>query len=98
MDIKEKILGLLREKNTPPLPPEKLMEVLDISDDDKKVFLNILEDMVEEGKIVKTRKKKYALPEVLGLLLGRIQGNPRGFAFFIPMTRMKEMCLYQRKT
>lgn len=84
MDIKEKILGLLREKNTPPLPPEKLMEVLDISDDDKKVFLNILEDMVEEGKIVKTRKKKYALPEVLGLLLGRIQGNPRGFAFFIP--------------
>ena len=84
MDIKDKILEILREKNTPPLFPDKLMEILEISDQDRYIFLNILDDMVEDGKLVMTRKKKYALPETLGFLVGRIQGNPKGFAFFIP--------------
>ena len=66
MDIKEKILEILREKNTPPLFPDKLMEILEISDQDRYIFLDILDDMVEDGKLVMTRKKKYALPETLG--------------------------------
>lgn len=84
MDIKEKILEILREKNTPPLFPDRLMEILEISEQDRYIFLDILDDMVEEGKLVMTRKKKYALPETLGFLVGRLQGNPKGFAFFIP--------------
>jgi len=84
LDIKEKILEILREKNTPPLFPDRLMEILEISKQDRYIFLDILDDMVEEGKLVMTRKKKYALPETLGFLVGRLQGNPKGFAFFIP--------------
>ena len=84
MDIKVKILEILREKNTPPLFPDRLMEILEISKQDRYIFLDILDDMVEEGKLVMTRKKKYALPETLGFLVGRLQGNPKGFAFFIP--------------
>ena len=84
MDIKEKILEILREKNTPPLFPDKLMEILEISEQDRYIFLDILDDMVEDGKLVMTRKKKYALPETLGFLVGRLQGNQKGFAFFIP--------------
>jgi len=84
LDIKEKILEILREKNTPPLFPDKLMEILEISEQDRYIFLDILDDMVEDGKLVMTRKKKYALPETLGFLVGRLQGNQKGFAFFIP--------------
>ncbi|MFY9176353.1 MAG: ribonuclease R [Caldicoprobacterales bacterium] len=84
MDIKEKILDILREKNTPPLFPDQIMEILEISQQDRYLFFNILDDMVEDGKLVMTRKKKYALPETLGYLVGRLQGNAKGFAFFIP--------------
>lgn len=84
LDTKEKIIEVLKEKNTPPLFPDQLMELLELSRDDREIFLDILDEMVESGQLVMTRKKKYALPEVLGLLVGRIQGNPRGFAFFIP--------------
>ena len=64
--------------------PDKLMEILEISEQDRYIFLDILDDMVEDGKLVMTRKKKYALPETLGFLVGRLQGNQKGFAFFIP--------------
>ena len=83
MDIRE-ILDILREKNTPPLFPDQIMEILEISQQDRYLFFNILDDMVEDGKLVMTRKKKYALPETLGYLVGRLQGNAKGFAFFIP--------------
>ncbi|NLI61027.1 MAG: ribonuclease R [Clostridiales bacterium] len=84
MDIKTRILEILKERNTPPLFPDQLMEILDITREERGVFLDILNDMVEDGQLVMTRKKKYALPQTLGLLVGRLQGNARGFAFFIP--------------
>ena len=84
MDIKEKILELLREKNLPPLFPDKLMEALGFAQSDRVIFMGILNDMVESGQLVRTRKNKYALPETLGFLVGRLQGNSKGFAFFIP--------------
>ncbi len=84
MDIKEKILELLKEKNFPPLFADKLMDALGFAQSDRAIFLGILDDMVENGLLVRTRKKKYALPETLGFLVGRLQGNAKGFAFFIP--------------
>ncbi len=43
-----------------------------------------VEAMVREGLLFKTKKDRYALPEALGLMRGRLQGNARGFGFFIP--------------
>ncbi|NLJ41439.1 MAG: ribonuclease R [Clostridiales bacterium] len=84
METGEKICEILRERNAPPLLFKQLVEIMEIQGDEEGAFLNLLENMVEEGQLVKTRKKKYALPEILGFLIGSLQGNPRGFAFFIP--------------
>lgn len=40
--------------------------------------------MLAGGKLLLTKKHKLALPEQSGLRFGRIQGNARGFGFFIP--------------
>ena len=40
--------------------------------------------MAQKGRLVQTKKKKYALPEELGYLTGRLQGNAKGFGFLIP--------------
>ena len=39
--------------------------------------------MEKAGQIVLTRKHRYGLPEKMGLLVGRLQGNPKGFGFLI---------------
>lgn len=84
MRIKDKIIEILGENNRPPMYIEQLMEVLGISPGEKRVLQSILDEMVKDGQIIQTKKKKYALPEKLGYIIGRIQGNPRGFGFLIP--------------
>ncbi|NLX70106.1 MAG: ribonuclease R [Clostridiales bacterium] len=90
MKIKEKVLEVLNENNQPPLYIEQLMDIIGISPGEKGVFQSILDEMIKDGHIVQTKKKKYAIPERLGYIIGRIQGNPRGFAFLIPDDRGQE--------
>ena len=51
---------------------------------DSEGLTRLLEDMVAEGLLFKTKKERYALPHTLGILKGRLQGNARGFGFCIP--------------
>ncbi len=41
-------------------------------------------ELLEEGRLVLTKRHKLALPEQAGLHYGKISGNAKGFAFFIP--------------
>lgn len=84
LNIKERIVRILKEKECPPQYPDQLMDMLEISKDDQQLFMSILEEMVDEGMLMLTRKKKYALPEDLGFLTGRLQSNAKGFGFLIP--------------
>ena len=43
----------------------------------------MLTELEREGVIVCDERGRYVLPEDLGLVLGRIQGNERGFAFLL---------------
>lgn len=90
MNIKEKVIEVLKENKMSPQFPEQLMEILGIDPNEKKAFLNILDEMIDEGKLVETRKKKIGLPEDFGLLVGRLQGHAKGFGFLIPDDRNQE--------
>ena len=63
MKIKEKVLEVLNENNQPPLYIEQLMDIIGISPGEKGVFQSILDEMIKDGHIVQTKKKKYANPE-----------------------------------
>ena len=69
------------------------MEVLDISPEERDMLETVLDQMVKEGSLVVTKKGKYAIPETLGFLVGRLQGHPKGFGFLIPIIRMKRIYL-----
>ncbi|MGV8145880.1 MAG: ribonuclease R [Alkaliphilus sp.] len=84
MGIKEKIMSIMEEDAYKPLLVDELIELLELNNNDKKEILKILEEMISEGYIIKTRKKRYVLPEKMGLVVGRLQGNARGFGFIIP--------------
>ncbi len=45
---------------------------------------SLLDALVEEGQVIRTRKKTYGLPEAMSLVRGRFQASAAGFGFVIP--------------
>ncbi|AKL94708.1 ribonuclease R [Clostridium aceticum] len=86
MIIKEKIVEFMKTSAYNPMLEEELLEVLEIGTNQKTMFSNLLEEMVAEGLIIKTRKKRYGVPERMGLIVGRLQGHTKGFGFIISDT------------
>ena len=82
--LEKKIIDLLSADNVIPLFEEQLIDQLKLTPEQEGMIHEILNNMVKEGKLVQTKKKKYAIPEGLGFFTGRLQGNARGFGFFIP--------------
>ena len=79
MEWKDQAGALLAERG--PRTSEQMAELTQVRPAEA---YQLLEAMTEEGRLFKTRKERYALPETLGLLRGRLQGNARGFGFLIP--------------
>ncbi|MDN5345118.1 MAG: ribonuclease [Clostridia bacterium] len=79
---RDELLTLMRARSYRPLTAAELMAALGGEDEEAfRVFLHSLE---QEGYIVRTRKDKYGLPEKMGLVSGRLQASPKGFAFVVP--------------
>lgn len=81
---KERILAFMREDAYKPLLFDELVMVLDVPKTDIELFRSVLEELESEGKIFKTHRNRYGVPERMGLVVGRLQGNERGYGFVIP--------------
>ncbi|MGB9780773.1 ribonuclease R [Caldanaerobacter sp.] len=92
MRVKEKLLQLFSREDYMPSKIEEIMDMLDIDYGQKKMLEATLKEMEKEGLVFKTKRGKYALPERLGLVRGRIDGHPKGYGFLIPEDRnMKDI-------
>jgi ribonuclease R len=60
---KNKILEFMRDHSYKPLLFSELSVVLDVPSDDRPVFQALLDSMVRDGLIIKTRKERYGVPE-----------------------------------
>ncbi len=80
---KEQILSFLKENNTKPYIEMALMEALDVESIDRSTFIATLEDLEAEGRVIKTKKGKYALPEFFEIYVGKLQIAQRGFGFVL---------------
>lgn len=74
----------MKEEAYKPLLMQELMTVLDVPKEDREQFISIMDELEADGKIIKTKKNRYGVPERMGLVVGRFQGNERGFGFVIP--------------
>lgn len=84
MSAREKLLAFMREKAYRPMTKKELFSRFAIAKDQAKTMKKLLQDLAEEGLIFKNSKGRYGLPDKMDLIVGRIEGNPRGFAFLIP--------------
>ncbi len=83
MKIKEKLLDYMERSAYKPMLKKELMQAFNIEKSQQKEFSQALNDMEKEGLIIQTKTNRYAVPERLDLVVGRLQVFPKGFGFLI---------------
>lgn len=81
MTQKEKVFRFLTEAAQIPLLFEELAIMLSVPEEAREELENILEELLAEGSVIQTKKKRYAAAKKMGLIKGRFIGNERGFGF-----------------
>ncbi len=83
---KKQILNYMENKEYKPLLFKELTNALNVTEEDSAIFKAVLNKLETEGRVIKSKNKKYGLPEHFGLITGRLQMNEKGFGFVIPDT------------
>ena len=79
---KDQLLTYMREEADKPLSLKDLEEVIGLEDSSQfKDFVKMINELEEEGKLVRTRSNRYGLPEKMNLRTGSVIKHPKGFAF-----------------
>ncbi|MBC7346367.1 MAG: ribonuclease R [Clostridia bacterium] len=82
MISKQEILSYLEEEAERPLAAAELADRLKVRD--LPHLLALLRQLEEEGRVVVTRRRGYTAARKVGLVVGRVEASPRGFAFVVP--------------
>ena len=78
---REFILSVIRENNAP-MNREEILTALSIhTEDQMEAMRRRLRAMENDGQLVFTKRKRYALPEKLDLIKGLVIGHREGFGF-----------------
>src|SRR6476620_6570088 len=80
---REWVLEVLQKEGVP-VEPQRLLELLDIAEDEQNAFVRRLNAMERDGQLMTNRRGALCMVEKLGLIRGRVQGHPDGFGFLIP--------------
>lgn len=84
MVTKEDVLQYMHQKTYRPLSYQELRELWEIGPDEEIRFMKVLGKLEKEGEIIKTRKNKYGLPQMMNLVRGVIRLNQRGYGILLP--------------
>src|SRR4051812_30651372 len=80
----DQLLNLIREKVEHPATPRELLQRLKIPREQRATVTRLLTSLVQAGHLVQTRGNRFGLPDLMNLVVGRVQTHPRGFGFVIP--------------
>ncbi len=83
MIAKQDILEYLHTSVGQPITEKDLLKRLHVESDDRHAVKKFLEELTVSGEIVEVKQKKIALPGQVGLVVGHVQGHPKGFAFVV---------------
>src|SRR5690625_7999802 len=82
--LADQIIHYFEESGTHPLSVQELEEIFEMTTADEfKDLVKTLNTLEETGRLVRTRKNRFGLPEKMNLFRGRIEMNKKDFAFLI---------------
>ncbi|WP_276624022.1 ribonuclease R [Syntrophomonas wolfei] len=96
---RDSILECMHKESYKPLSYHELKEVFGIKDGDDEIkFSKIVGKLEKEGEIVKTRARKFGLPEMMNLVKGIIHISKKGFGVLVPeKAGIEEVFVYGKK-
>ena len=85
------IVDFLREEAGRPLKPKDLAKALHVPEGEYAEFRELLQRLEDEGVLYRVQRQRYAAPERINLLVGRIQTTRGGAGFLIPEDRSRDV-------
>ena len=79
--LREQLLGLINDKHYNPLKKEELGQIFNIHPAEMPMFYNFLDELEEDGYIVRTKKGRIMSPNTMGLFVGKFVSHRKGFGF-----------------
>ena len=80
---KKVILDVMKNPQYVPMKIKEIMMLLQIPTADRSELEVLLGELISEGKIIRTKRGKFAVPQTFNLVAGTFQGHPKGFGFLI---------------
>jgi ribonuclease R len=84
MDLKEKIIEVLLDREPIPMSRRDLVSLFEIDRDSKKLFYQVIDTLVEEGELV-YKRERFGLPEWMGYRKGVMMASQKSFYFCRPI-------------
>lgn len=81
---KETLLEYMRQDSYRPMSYRDLLAVFEIDNEEEVKFSKLLGRLEKDGDILKTRKNKYGVPEMMKLIKGVIRLSERGYGILVP--------------
>lgn len=82
-DLSVQALDYMSAEGRIPQYAEQILEGMELAPEEMPQLQQALNQLEGAGELVFTKKKKYALPRMMGMVSGRIQVHPRGFGFVL---------------
>ncbi len=78
------LIDSIRAKVDHPATLRELVQKLRVPREERASFTRRIKALVESGALIRIRGNRYGLPDLMHLVTGRVQMNPRGFGFVVP--------------
>ncbi|HEX9263744.1 MAG TPA: ribonuclease R [Candidatus Binatia bacterium] len=80
----QKILTLFADKPRVRLTPAEILRRAGFARDELQPVVEALRSLCRDGRLVRLKKNRYALPDRQHLIKGRVHAHPDGYGFLIP--------------
>lgn len=80
---KQVILEMMKNPQYVPMKIKEMVMMLQIPASDRDELEDILGELISEGKVIRTKRGKFAIPQTYNLIAGTFQGHPKGFGFLV---------------
>jgi ribonuclease R len=96
MQLTKQIVKIMGKKDYIPQDIDGLADIIGLPNIDKSEIKRALEILESEGKVLQTKKGRYALPSQLDMIVGELLANKAGYGFvrtaigdvFVPASRI----------
>ncbi|MBQ7900763.1 MAG: ribonuclease R [Clostridia bacterium] len=98
MDRKEKILAFINDENYVPMRKKDIIAIMSVPREDTDELDRILDELINEGKILITTKNKYMPVNPNEYVTGVFRANERGFGFVLTQDDEEDIFIMSEHT